>query len=64
MPENDGIICYECNVPLVDKRTEFQYLGHHFFAEIPCCPICGISYVSKELAKGKMSEVERQLEEK
>ena len=56
--------CCKCDVTLVDKRTNFEYLAHNFFAEIPACPVCGQVYVPEQLAKGKMAEVEKNLEEK
>jgi len=56
--------CCKCNVTLVSKRTDFRYLAHNFFADIPACPVCGQVYVSEELAKGKIAEVEKNLEEK
>ena len=56
--------CNKCDVELSLKKTNFEYLAHNFFTEIPACPICGQVYVSEELAKGKMAEVEKNLEEK
>jgi len=60
----EGLECCKCKVPLVMKKTNFEYLAHNFFAEIPVCPVCGQVYVSEQLAKGKISEVEKNLEEK
>jgi len=56
--------CMRCRVPLETKKVNFGYLKQNFFAEIPVCPVCGQIYVSEELAKGKMSDVEKNLEEK
>jgi hypothetical protein len=28
------------------------------------CPVCGLAYVSEELARGRMREVEKALEDK
>lgn len=56
--------CCKCNMVLAKKKINFDYLAHNFFAEIPACPICGQVYVPEELAKGKIAEVEKQLEEK
>jgi len=56
--------CCKCKAPLVTRRINFEYLGHNFFAEIPACPVCGQVYVSEELVKGKIAEVEKNLEEK
>jgi len=56
--------CCKCNVVLVNKRINFEYLAHNFFAELQACPVCGQIYVPEELVKGKIAEVEKQLEEK
>ena len=56
--------CCKCKVELVVKKVNFEYLRNNFFADIPACPVCGQVYVSEQLAKGKMQEVERNLEEK
>ena len=56
--------CCKCKVELENKRVDFSYLAHNFFADIPACPVCGQVYVSAELAKGKIAEVEKNLEEK
>jgi rubredoxin len=61
---DEGLVCRKCGVALEPKRTNFEYLEHNFFAESPACPVCGQVYVSEELAKGKMAEVEKNLEEK
>jgi hypothetical protein len=45
-------------------KTSFTYMGLYFHAEVPRCPQCGQVYISEELARGKMAEVEMQLEEK
>jgi hypothetical protein len=56
--------CCKCNAELAAGRTNFEYLGHNFFAEIPVCPVCGQIFVSEELARGKIADVEKNLEEK
>lgn len=63
MNEND-LICVKCNVQLVSSKTTFSYLKHEFYANLPCCPACGQVYVSEELAKGRMADVETELEDK
>lgn len=62
--KDDELICAKCNVKLVPLKTSFIYLKHQFQVDLPRCPICGQLYVSEELAKGKMAEVEIQLEDK
>jgi len=56
--------CCKCDVTLSMKRINFEYLAHNFFADIPACPVCGQVYVTEELAKGKIAEMEKHLEEK
>jgi len=56
--------CCKCGVALENKKINFEYLAHNFFADIPACPVCGQVFVAEELAKGKIADVEKQLEEK
>ncbi|NYB72696.1 MULTISPECIES: DVU_1557 family redox protein [Sedimentibacter] len=58
------IICFKCNKELVPKKTYFNYLEHSFFTDILSCPDCGEVFISEELVKGRISEVEMQLEDK
>ena len=56
--------CAKCGVPLELRKTNFNYMGRTFGHEVPCCPKCGKVYISRELAEGKMAEVEVLLEDK
>ena len=56
--------CFRCDKPLINKKTVFQYLDRSFTHEVPRCPECGKVYIPMELAEGRMSEVECQLEDK
>ena len=56
--------CLKCGIPLVTKKTVFNYLGRSFSHEVPRCPQCGNIFISRELADGRMAEVEQQLEDK
>lgn len=56
--------CAKCSEALVKKKTLFKYLGHTFSHEVQCCPKCGNVFIPKELAEGRMSEVETQMEDK
>ena len=58
------LICSLCQCPLEIKRVDFEYVGHTFFADAPRCPRCGQVYLSEELVKGRVAEVEMQLEDK
>jgi hypothetical protein len=64
MTEDTGLVCCRCNARLEIRRTEFSYLAHSFFANLPRCPVCGQAFVSEELALGKIADVERNLEDK
>ena len=54
----------KCQVEIVPKSTFFDYLGHNFHTEILCCPKCGEVYLPEALVKGRMADVERELEDK
>jgi len=56
--------CGKCNQELQIKKTVFSYLGHTFSHEVPTCPKCGKIFISKELAEGRMAEIEELLEDK
>jgi predicted RNA-binding Zn-ribbon protein involved in translation (DUF1610 family) len=58
------MLCGSCGVELEMMRTQFSYLGHAFHAETPRCPKCGQVFITEELAKGRMAEVETALEDK
>lgn len=60
----EKLVCNKCKVPLVSKQTAFRYLDHSFYEDVPRCPQCGQAYISEELARGRMQEVEWQLEDK
>jgi hypothetical protein len=56
--------CRKCNAELVLKKTVLSYLGHTVAHEVLACPACGKVFISKDLAEGRMAEVEEQLEDK
>ncbi len=62
--EARSLKCGRCDRELVPKKIVFEYLGHTVAHEVPVCPKCGRVFISKELAEGRMAEVERQLEDK
>jgi hypothetical protein len=64
MTEKKKLICYKCQKELELIKTNFTYLGHSFFTEVPRCPECGLVFISEELVKGRISEVEMQMEDK
>ena len=58
------LLCGTCGVELEMMRTQFSYLGHVFHTNVPRCPKCGQVFITEELAKGRMAEVETSLEDK
>jgi hypothetical protein len=64
MPEKKKLICCKCNKELELVKTDFTYLGHSFFTDVPRCPECGQVFISEDLVKGRMKDVEMQLEDK
>jgi uncharacterized protein with PIN domain len=64
MPGEKKLICFKCNKELQMIKTDFTYLGHNFFTEIPKCPECGQVFISEELVKGRINDVEMQMEDK
>jgi uncharacterized protein with PIN domain len=57
-------ICQKCNLKMQEMDTEFSYLGRSFRHKVLRCEKCGQVYIPKELATGRMQEVEQVLEEK
>ena len=64
MNENYNLICCKCDVPLVERKTVFNYMGISFNTDLPGCPVCGQVFIPEEIVKGKMASVEMELEEK
>jgi DNA-directed RNA polymerase subunit RPC12/RpoP len=56
--------CGKCKKELAVKKTVFSYLSHTVAHEVTACPECGKIFITRELAEGKMAEVEEQLEDK
>lgn len=64
MSEERVLKCAKCGVELVTRQAMFSYMGRSFGHDVPICPRCGRAYISRELAEGKMAEVEVLLEDK
>ena len=62
--DNRAWKCGKCKVLLEKKKTTFSYLGRDVSHEVEGCPNCGKVFIPKELAEGRMAEVEGQLEDK
>jgi rubrerythrin len=64
LPKTDEWACAKCGAGLVSKNKIFSYMGMTFSHEVPRCPVCGMVFISKELADGKMAKVEQLMEDK
>lgn len=64
MAENERYICSQCEQKLQTRTVDFEYLGQRFQTKLLKCPTCGQAYIPRELAEGKMAEVEASLEDK
>ncbi|MBP3925874.1 MAG: DNA-binding protein [Clostridium sp.] len=49
---------------MVPEKTFFDYIGHNFHTDLMRCPKCKEVYIPEKLVKGRMAEVERELEDK
>ena len=58
------LICSLCSEELVESKTTFSYMKYTFYADLPRCPVCGQVYIDEELVKGRIAEVEMELEDK
>ena len=56
--------CGKCKCDLVTKKVVLDYVGYSISHDLPTCPSCGKVYISKDLAEGRMCEVEQTLEDK
>jgi len=61
---DEKMICCRCNVEMEEREVRFDYLGKSFSANTLQCPVCGQVYLSAELVKNKVNQVEMMLEEK
>lgn len=61
---DEKLICDRCQLPLARAKTKCTYQGVKFEADFPRCPKCGQTFVSEDLALGKMHELEIEMEDK
>ena len=61
---NEAWKCRRCGEELTVKKVVFDYLNMNFSENLLRCPKCGRVLIPRDLAVGKMVEVETQLEEK
>lgn len=64
MEKKQTLICDKCQVELEDMETQFGYLNKSFRHKVKRCPKCGQVCLSENLVNGRMSEVEKMLEDK
>ncbi|HQB63315.1 MAG: DVU_1557 family redox protein [Candidatus Caldatribacteriota bacterium] len=67
MKKNDSKtpwICDKCQEELVMDKTNILYMDANFEVELMKCPKCKMVYVDEDLARGKILEVEKALEDK
>ncbi|RBP66016.1 hypothetical protein DES36_106128 [Alkalibaculum bacchi] len=64
--ENTNVpwICDKCNEELQLETTSILYLDADFKVELLKCPKCGMVLIEEYLARGKILEVEKSLEDK
>ena len=60
----ENLFCDYCDIALAEQKTHFTYLGHAFQTVLPRCPRCGQVYIDEEIVKGRMAQVEMELEDK
>ena len=64
MEKDTPKICFRYRRELVLTEAGFSYLGRTFHTKVLRCPRCGLVFVDLKLAKGRMTDVEEQLEDK
>lgn len=57
-------LCAEHGVELTMTKAQVSYQGHTFPVDVLACPVCGQVFITEDLARGRMLEVEQTLEEK
>ena len=58
------VICGRCQIRLAPAEVSLSYMKHNFSAEVLQCPACKEVFISEELARGRIAEVEMELEDK
>lgn len=56
--------CAKCGTLLKPAKVDIAYMGSQFTIELPKCETCGMVLIPESLARGKMAEVEKILEDK
>jgi hypothetical protein len=64
-PHTETIVCRSCdNGELGFFKNHVEYQGSRFDVVLPQCKNCGMIYISPDIARGRMAEVEKILEDK
>ncbi len=58
------LICLRCGLTLQPEKTIFSYLGHNLISELLRCPQCRQVFIPEDLARGKIAQTEKELEDK
>lgn len=58
------LICDRCQVKLTRMNVHFSYLDHSFQAEVLRCRKCGQVHLDEDFVRGRMHQVEWELEDK
>jgi hypothetical protein len=64
MEEKQTLICDKCRVSMEDLEVQFSYLSRSFRHKVKRCPVCGQVCLPADLVDGRISEVERMMEDK
>lgn len=62
--KNKAWLCGKCQQAMILEKTTVKYLGGHFEVDLLKCPQCKMVLIDEALARGKMLEVEQNLEDK
>ncbi|UWG99018.1 hypothetical protein LPY66_09605 [Dehalobacter sp. DCM] len=63
--ENDSkVICCQCKIPLEISKVSIAYEGHTLSVDLPKCPLCSQVYLSEEIVRTRVHEIEKTLEDK
>jgi len=64
MEKKQKLICLKCNVEMEKMDVQFTYLDRSFHHKVLRCPKCGQVSLPEDLVSGRISEVEKLMEDK
>jgi hypothetical protein len=59
----DNIVYTKCKFSVGMIESSFDYLGFYLIEKVLCCPKCRFVYITEELGKVKITQLETALEE-